>query len=632
MRQMNFFRPFQRLFTGKIRIFLLVFLLLTIVILTARTLNNATDSSIVNSMSAYEFEEHLPTLKEHLRYAVLIDAGSSGSRVHIYVWPPHSGDARQLLQIRYLKDNSGKDVAKRITPGLSSCYRDTSSASDYIRPLLKFASRHVPQSKHRETPLFILATAGMRLLDVAQQEAILDDLRKDVPNEFSFHFPPTSAQIITGKEEGIYSWISVNYLMGRFDHSLNAEQPVAINLGKGPITTRQRSIGMLEMGGASVQIAFEITSKYELQEIKQRRNAKSQHDMADVLAEFNLGCSDHDTDHSYLLYVTTFLGLGANVARETYLKSYLGSELAKNKSLTSSLMAPLELPKTTVSAKIVDPCLSKGAVEFVNVTTNNKNYELVIEGAGNFDVCRTKLLEFLDPKREVLAKCGTNSSSSVACPLKQLQETRISFSDSEFYGFSELWYTLEDVLRQGGQYNFFKFKEAAAQYCSLNWSVLESRFNRKLYPKADKDRLIHNCFKSVWVMVLLHDGLHMPNSYNKYKSVLTLGGNNVQWTLGALLYRTRFFPLQSIERVINGDNAQVMKVPITSTSNNFINQLLFFLCMSAVVASIIIYLKHLHQLVNSNNLIGVTINCQVDKNGKMRGDLEEPLLDDVTCS
>jgi len=334
--------------------------------------------------------------------------------------------------------------------------------------------------------------------------------------------------------------------------------------------------------------------------------------------------------------VTTFLGLGANVARETYLKTYLGSELAKNKSSVSNstllrAIEPLH-PKKSISMKIVEPCLSKEAIEQVNITTNNQNYELVIEGAGNFDVCRTKLLEFLDPKREVLAKCGSNSTS---CPLKQLQETSISFKDTEFYGFSELWYTLEDVLRLGGQYNFFKFKEAAAEYCGTSWSILESRYNRKLYPKADKDRLIHECFKSVWVMALLHDGLKMPNSYNKYKSVMNLGGSTVQWTLGALLYRTRFFPLLSIEKS-NGDPAlnQVMKAPVASTSNNFVNHALFFLCMCAVLASIAVYLKHLHKLVNSNNLIGVTINnsSMTRDLEKVRTELEEPLLDNIVCS
>lgn len=37
-------------------------------------------------------------------------------------------------------------------------------ASDYLRPLLSFAAAHVPVKKHKETPLYILCTAGMRLL------------------------------------------------------------------------------------------------------------------------------------------------------------------------------------------------------------------------------------------------------------------------------------------------------------------------------------------------------------------------------------------------------------------------------------------------------------------------------------
>lgn len=592
----HFLRPFQRLFSARLRLVVLVFLLLVVIVYTARKLN-ANDASAVNQMNSYEFADHLPNLKEYLHYAVLIDAGSSGSRVHIYVWPPHSGDKRRLLQIRYLKDDAGVDIAKRISPGLSSCYRKPSSASDYVKPLLQFAAKHVPESKHKETPLFILATAGMRLLDLPAQESILDDLRKDVPTDFQFHFPPNHAQVITGKEEGIYSWIAVNYLMGRFDHSVNAEQPVAINLHNAPITTRQRTIGMLEMGGASVQIAFEITSKYELEEIKQRRSVKSTADMQDVLAEFNLGCSSHDTDHSYLLYVTTYLGLGANVARETYLKTFLTNVLQK-----SNVTSPLGLPKTPLV--IVDPCLTKESVEKVNITlASGELYELTVEGAGNFDVCKTKLLEFLDPKREADSKCSINSSSS--CPLKQLLDTRVSFTESEFYGFSELWYTLEDVLRLGGQYNYFNFKKAASEYCNTKWSVLESRYTRKLYPKADRDRLVHECFKSVWVMALLHDGLRMPTSYSKYKSVSSLKGSTVQWTLGALLYRTRFFPLAAVEA---RDGVVVQEIHVHAPApSNFMNHFLFLLCMALVIASIVVYLKHLHRLVNSTSLIGVTI-------------------------
>lgn len=39
---------------------------------------------------------------------------------------------------------------------------------------------------------------------------------------------------------------------------------------------------------------------------------------ASLLSEFNLGCQDSDEDHKYNVYVTTFLGYGANAARKTY--------------------------------------------------------------------------------------------------------------------------------------------------------------------------------------------------------------------------------------------------------------------------------------------------------------------------
>lgn len=53
----------------------------------------------------------------NLHYGIVIDCGSSGSRLYIYVWPDHSGKPNELLQIKQLLDEQGKPVVKKLEPG-----------------------------------------------------------------------------------------------------------------------------------------------------------------------------------------------------------------------------------------------------------------------------------------------------------------------------------------------------------------------------------------------------------------------------------------------------------------------------------------------------------------------------------
>jgi len=54
------------------------------------------------------------------------------------------------------------------------------------------------------------------------QEAILSDLRVDLALQFDFLFSATHVEVISGKQEGIYSWIAVNHALGKFDHFLHS--------------------------------------------------------------------------------------------------------------------------------------------------------------------------------------------------------------------------------------------------------------------------------------------------------------------------------------------------------------------------------------------------------------------------
>ena len=55
--------------------------------------------------------------KEH--YAIVVDAGSSGSRCFLYHWPDHPGAPDQLLKITPSRDENGEPFVQSATPGIS---------------------------------------------------------------------------------------------------------------------------------------------------------------------------------------------------------------------------------------------------------------------------------------------------------------------------------------------------------------------------------------------------------------------------------------------------------------------------------------------------------------------------------
>lgn len=61
--------------------------------------------------------ESTDVLNPALNYGIVVDCGSSGSRVFVYYWPPHNGNPHTLLDIRQMRDHDRKPVVKKIKPG-----------------------------------------------------------------------------------------------------------------------------------------------------------------------------------------------------------------------------------------------------------------------------------------------------------------------------------------------------------------------------------------------------------------------------------------------------------------------------------------------------------------------------------
>ncbi|MBN3296948.1 ENTP4 diphosphohydrolase, partial [Amia calva] len=455
--------------------------------------------------------EATDTGNPNLNYGIVVDCGSSGSRLFVYCWPRHNGNPHDLLDIRQMRDQNRKPVVMKIKPGISELATAPEKASDYVYPLLSFAAQHIPKNKHQETPLYILCTAGMRVLPDSQQEALLEDLRTDVPVHFNFLFSDSHVEVISGKQEGVYAWIGINFVLGRFEHVEDGRFLLLYQNSLCQTTwkaTALRTAGVLDMGGVSTQIAYEVPKTEEV--------AKN------LLAEFNLGCDAHRTEHVYRVYVSTFLGFGGNAARQRYEDSLVSKTLMENKLLDRHTGESSESP-------VLDPCLPLGLEDEVP----QGGHSLFLRGTGDFDLCRLVLQPFLNKTNE------TQSS------LNSVYQPPIDYYNSEFYGFSEFYYCTEDVLRMGGDYNASKYANAAKNYCATKWKTLRERFDRGLYAShADLHRLKYQCFKSAWMYEVFHTGFSFPTRYRNLKTALQVYDREVQWTLGAILYRTRFLPLR----------------------------------------------------------------------------------------
>jgi ectonucleoside triphosphate diphosphohydrolase 4 len=101
---------------------------------------------------------------------------------------------------------------------------------------------------------------------------LLEDLFNDIVQLYNFQIQKTHIQVIPGKLEGIYSWIAINYVLGRFQ-SNNTDSSkiftykknnkifiyylVSVTDGHSVSISRKRpaTVGILDMGGASAQIA-----------------------------------------------------------------------------------------------------------------------------------------------------------------------------------------------------------------------------------------------------------------------------------------------------------------------------------------------------------------------------------------
>lgn len=342
----------------------------------------------------------------------------------------------------------------------------------YLAPLMAHAMEHIPPSQQANTPIYVLATAGMRRLSKEAQDSILAATCATLRRDYPFTIGTGSSagpcgenvRIISGEEEGIWGWVAVNYLMDGFGHApdLHHEEgqeghdhllplPPLVDAPEDshtkdsvtPVDVHHHSptFGFLDMGGASTQLAFS-PSPEELQSSKYPE---------DNLLSVSLRLLSGE-EVQWPVFAASWLGFGTNVARERY--------------------EEIMVKKWTAEAaddKIADACLPAGLV----VPSPDKSKHPDFHGTGNFSSCLDSLTPLLTSDKP----CPAHHCLFGGMPTPQIDFHR--HDQRGFIGISEYWYTAQQVLGLGGVWDWAEWERGMGKFCSQDWAEIEAKLKEE---------------------------------------------------------------------------------------------------------------------------------------------------------
>ena len=391
------------------------------------------------------------------RYLIMIDGGSTGSRVYIhrYTWPLLADGSRAPLPVI----EPAKSAPLR--PGLSSFAARPENATQQVAGLLAVAREHIPQRLWTSTPIHLQATAGLRSLTAAQASAVLRVVREAL-RASEFLFKDEWALIISGEQEGINGWLATNYLLGAFDPSTPTE-----------------AHGVVEMGGASMQITFAPLSTAGLSPSARAR-----------LAHLTLASRD------YFLYTHSYLAYGLQAAQKLY--QQLMMEQIEDEG---------------------NPCYPVGWRH---------------SSTGNFARCFELMAKVVDTKKE----CETEP-----CAFNGVWQPQIAgepfLAIENFFYTSRFFSREEGVVKRGvvatGNLLVRTLKERGVDYCDDPWSQILQDHRAALDAGTEAESsLSYYCFAAAYEAAVLEVGFGFVDRSN-IRPARTVDGKAIDWELGATL-------------------------------------------------------------------------------------------------
>ena len=425
-------------------------------------------------------------------YYVILDCGSTGTRVYVYEWSINHNDGNSFpIALKPLgnapKKKSGKLIGRayqrmETEPGLSKLVHNEAGMKKAIEPLLQMAERQIPRRAHKHTPVFLYATAGVRKLPTADSEWLMDKAW-DVLKNSSFSCSRDRVKIISGMEEAYYGWVALNHHLNMLGTASSASE---------------MTYGSLDLGGSSLQVTFE-TDKV-------------------VQGDTGVGLTIGSVNHQLSAY--SLSGYGLNDAFDksvAHLVKMLGGTAGNGKVQVKHPCLQTGYREDYVCS-YCQPLKQDGSPSVSAKTTGKEKQGTAVEliGAPQWKECSDLA------KVTVNLSEWSNSSSGLDCNLQPCAlASTFPQPHGQFYAMSGFYVvfkffnltpdaTLVDVLKRG------------QEFCEKPWDVARSSVPPQPF-------IEQYCFRAPYITSLLREGLQIKDNQ------VIIGSGSITWTLGVAL-------------------------------------------------------------------------------------------------
>ena len=416
-------------------------------------------------------------------FALVIDAGSKGSRILVFKFETKALNQSALA----IPQTIGTKVVR---PGLSSFALNPEDLKPTLSTLIDYARATLSgrEQYFRYYPIYLKGTAGLRdLIPIRRDEVMWNVKQVLADSPFSFH--DRQATVISGESEGSFAWLTVNIMRNSLSEYGEND-----------------SVGILDLGGASLQVAFVPPKGH------------------------------------YVLEHYFPMDIDPNNPISLYAKSYLHYGLVEAARRLDSLVITNALLTVESLAEIDNPCYYSDMEYRPDFSSMRIPVNATMIGTGDFEECRMLVKQLMNKQQPCWVK---------DCSFDGVYQPRLK--GRRFVAISA-FAKIVKMCGLGENATLADLRARATEACSTSFDDIE-----RVFPDAKKEMRVYLCFTAVYAYTLLTYGLGFPKDLEAgviqfVRPKKREAYNVVDWAFGAVIWEVNNLAPSVIEEFLRDDS------------------------------------------------------------------------------